>query len=68
MSERTIQVTAEEVARLSPAAGRVMMEAEEEALAYLAFPVSHRSKIRTNNVQERANREIGLATLSWTVS
>ena len=35
-----------------------MMEAEEEALAYLAFPVSHRSKIRTNNVQERANREI----------
>lgn len=34
------------------------MEAEEEALAYLAFPVSHRSKIRTNNVQERANREI----------
>ncbi len=52
------QRAAEEVARLSPAAGRVMMEAEEEALAYLAFPVSHRSKIRTNNVQERANREI----------
>lgn len=52
------QRAAEEVARLSPAAGRVMMEAKEEALAYLAFPVSHRSKIRTNNVQERANREI----------
>ena len=29
------------------------LEAEEAALAYLAFPATHRTKIRTNNVQER---------------
>lgn len=52
------QKAAEEVMRLSRAAGNVLLEAEEEALAYLAFPASHRTKIRTNNVQERANREI----------
>ena len=34
------------------------MEAEEAALAYLAFPATHRTKIRTNNVQERRPREI----------
>ena len=28
------------------------------ALAYLAFPPSHWKRLRTNNVQERANREI----------
>ena len=38
-------------------AGEVLLEAEE-ALAYLAFSASHRTRIRTNNVQERANREI----------
>lgn len=66
MARACYQRAAEEVARLSPAAGRVMMEAEEEALAYLAFPVSHRSKIRTNNVQERANREIKRRTnVDW---
>ena len=44
--------------KVSRTAGEVLLEAEEEALAYLAFPASHRTKIRTNNVQERANREI----------
>ena len=34
------------------------MEAEEDALTYLSMPKSHWPKIRTNNVQERANREI----------
>ena len=29
-----------------------------DALAYLAFPPSHWKRLRTNNVQERANREI----------
>lgn len=52
------QRATEEVAAMSPAAGRALLEAEDAALAYLAFPASHRSKIRTNNVQERANREI----------
>ena len=52
------QRAAEEVMKVSRTAGEVLLEAEEEALAYLAFPASHRTKIRTNNVQERANREI----------
>lgn len=52
------QEAAEAVMGLSKAAGRVLMEAEDEALAYLSFPKAHWPKIRTNNVQERANREI----------
>ena len=52
------QRAAEEVMKVSRTAGEVLLEAEEEALAYLAFPASHRTRIRTNNVQERANREI----------
>lgn len=57
MARACYQEAAEEVMKLSPNAGRVLLEAEDEALAYLAFPKSHWPKIRTNNVQERANRE-----------
>lgn len=52
------QMATEEVSRFSPNAARVLMEAEEDALTYLSMPKSHWPKIRTNNVQERANREI----------
>ena len=38
-------------------AARVLEEAEPDALAYLDFPASHWKRLRTNNVQERANRE-----------
>lgn len=33
-------------------------EAEPDALAYLDFPPTHWKRPRTNNVQERTNREI----------
>ena len=46
------------VGRLSGDAGRIMEEAEADALACLDFPEAHRRRIRTNNVQERYNREI----------
>ena len=46
------------IASLSQDAGRVMDEAEADALACLDFPETHRRRIRTNNVQERCNREI----------
>ncbi len=36
----------------------MLEEAEPDALAYLDFPPSHWKRLRTNNVQERANREI----------
>ena len=39
-------------------AARILEEAEPDALAYLDFPASHWKRLRTNNVQERTNREI----------
>ncbi len=39
-------------------AARILEEAEADALAYLDFPPAHWKRLRTNNVQERANREI----------
>ena len=41
-----------------PRAAALLEEAEPDALAYLAFPQVHWKRLRTNNVQERANREI----------
>ena len=41
-----------------PDAARILEEAEPDALAYLDFPPSHWKRLRTNNVQERTNREI----------
>lgn len=52
------QVATEEISKFSRTAANLLLEAENDALSYLAFPLSHRTKIRTNNVQERANREI----------
>ena len=36
----------------------MLEEAEPDALAYLDFPPSHRKRLRADNVQERASREI----------
>ena len=41
-----------------PKAADILEEAEPDALAYLDLPASHWKRLRTNNVQERANREI----------
>ena len=46
------------VASVSARAGEVFEQAEDSALAFTAFPRAHWAKLRTNNVQERANREI----------
>ena len=46
------------VARVSAAAGNVFDSAREDALAFMSFPEEHWCKLRTNNQQERANREI----------
>ena len=46
------------VRRASPKAAEIFSAAEDSALAFQAFPESHWAKLRTNNVQERANREI----------
>lgn len=41
-----------------PKAADVAEEAEPDALAYLQFPRSRWKRLRTNNLRERANREI----------
>jgi putative transposase len=45
--------------RSAPKVARLLLEAEEELLAFLAFPPEHRSKLRSTNPLERVNREIG---------
>ena len=45
------------ISSFSQAAAGLLEDAECDALAYLAFPVEHRRRIRTNNVQERTNRK-----------
>ena len=44
-----------------PRAAAVLEEAEPDALAYLDFPPAHWKRLRTNNVQERTNREINVS-------
>ena len=39
-------------------AASLLEDAEPDALAYLDFPYEHHVRLRTNNVQERANREL----------
>lgn len=41
-----------------PGDARPLGEAEPDALAYLDLPASHWKRLRTNNLQERTNREI----------
>ena len=48
----------EEVSKMSARAGELLEDAEADALAYLDFPYEHHIRLRTNNVQERANEEI----------
>ena len=46
------------IAEIKPRAGELLEDAEADALAYLDFPREHHVRLRTNNVQERANEEI----------
>ena len=48
----------ERIAQIKPRAGELLEDAEADALAYLDFPYEHHVRLRTNNVQERANEEI----------
>lgn len=47
-----------EIAGMCPKAADLLGDAEADALAYLDFPYAHHRRLRTNNVQERANREL----------
>lgn len=52
------QLATAQIERFCPKAAEVLEEAEADALAYLDFPYEHHVRLRTNNVQERANREL----------
>ena len=47
-----------QIERFCPKAAGLLEDAEADALAYLDFPYAHHKRLRTNNVQERANREL----------
>ena len=47
-----------EIRSFCPKAAELLEEAEADALAYLDSPYAHHRRLRTNNVQERANREL----------
>ena len=53
------------IARLrgpAPKVATLLEEAEEDLLAFYAFPQAHWSKLRSTNPLERVNREIGRRT------
>ncbi len=47
------------LARSAPKVARLLAAAEEELLAFMAFPKEHWSKLRSTNPLERVNREVG---------
>lgn len=51
-------IACDEISSICPKAAGLLEEAEADALAYLDFPYAHHRRLRTNNVQERANREL----------
>ena len=56
--EKATAVVSELKAMKLPEAAKKVADSIEETLTYCDFPVEHWSKIRTNNVIERVNREI----------
>jgi putative transposase len=45
--------------RTAPKVAHLLLEAEDELLAFMAFPAEHWCKLRSTNPLERVNREIG---------
>jgi len=63
--EEARRLLGETVARLErplPKVAQMLVDAEEDLLAFYCFPASHRSKLRSTNPLERVNREIGRRT------
>ena len=58
MVRAAYRVATERLAGIKPRAGELLEDAEADAPAYPGFPHGHHIRLRTNNVQERANREI----------
>jgi len=52
----------ERLRRALPKVAALLEEAEEDLLAFYAFPADHWAKLRSTNPLERVNREIGRRT------
>src|SRR4051794_12703722 len=50
---------AERLEHAAPKVARLLVDAEDELLAFLRFPRDHWTKLRSTNPLERVNREIG---------
>jgi putative transposase len=58
-ARRLLEETVTHLQGRVPKVARLLEEAEDELLAFYAFPAAHRSKLRSTNPLERVNREIG---------
>jgi putative transposase len=52
----------ERLSKPLPKIAQLLQEAEDDLLAFYAFPADHRPKLRSTNPLERVNREIGRRT------
>lgn len=48
----------ERIAGICSRSAELLEDAEADALAYLDFPYAHHRRLRADNMQERANREL----------
>ena len=58
LAREPCQLATAQIEGFCPKAAEVLEEAEADAPAYLDFPYEHHVRLHTNNVQERANREL----------
>ncbi|MEE8721696.1 MAG: IS256 family transposase [Eggerthellaceae bacterium] len=58
LARELYHLACEEIASFNARAAELLEDAEADTLAYLDFPYDHHRRLRANNVQERANREI----------
>lgn len=61
-ARRLLGETVERLERPLPKVAQMLVDAEDDLLAFYSFPSSHRSKLRSTNPLERVNREIGRRT------
>ena len=58
-AHQRLAAVVEALGQSAPKVARLLAEAEDDLLAFMAFPVEHWCKLRSTNPLERVNREIG---------